>query len=141
MRWHRTAKSARFDHCYDPEDYEVPKRKKPLHISFLGGAETARADVQRICLEALPEAEAFFATANDLADLPAMFEAKRTRPFVRFGFDNYIQEPMAYAFTLAKLGDERRARYWLSVAEHHDLDAAEERKLVKALNIALRSGG
>jgi len=32
------------------------------------------------------------------------FEAKKERPFVRFGFYNYVQGPLAYAFVLARVG-------------------------------------
>lgn len=34
-------------------------------------------------------------------------------PAARFGFENYVQAPIAYAFTLAAIGEETEAKKWL----------------------------
>jgi hypothetical protein len=69
----------------------------------------------------------WFASVNTLADLVREFEAKRRRPFVRFGFYNYVQGPLAYAFVLTLLGRERDAEAEIS----RYLDEARFRAPVK----------
>ncbi len=64
----------------------------------------ARKAAARVARQALGLALPWFGGVNSLADLAREFEAKKQRPFVRFGFYNYVQEPLAYAFVLARLG-------------------------------------
>ena len=102
VRWHRSAKAALFDLCYDPVDYTTNAGE--WFVPSLWGRSVARKEAARVTREALESALPWFASVNTLADLVREFEAKRQRPFVRFGFDNYVQEPLAYAFILARVG-------------------------------------
>ncbi len=47
--------------------------------------------------------------ARSVHDLPAAFDKAAGLPIDRFGFDNYPQQRLAWAFALAAAGDETRA--------------------------------
>jgi hypothetical protein len=131
VRWHRTAKGAVFDLCYDPWDYELIKLTDRRWVipAMLGLAES-RAAATKVQAEVMAESARFFDSVQTIADLPAAFEAKRQRPYLRFGLLNYVQEPLAYAFTLAALGRLTDASEWLATAERsHRLGASESQKL------------
>ena|ERR1700722_1870357 len=135
IRWHRTSKSASMDLSYDPFDYEG----KPLTISRFQSADAVREGAKVVLEDVLWRSGEFFESVRTIPDLVDAFEAKRNRPAVRFGFENYVQHPMAYAFVLAKLGRERAARKWLEVAKkYHELDDIELTKLKRAFDDALR---
>jgi hypothetical protein len=63
-----------------------------------------------------------------VVDLPKAFEAKRVRPYVRFGWQNYWQEQFAYALTAALLGDVQVASKLLEewVSQQRDAIGALE---------------
>jgi hypothetical protein len=46
---------------------------------------------------------------EDLPTLTNAFEREESRPGGQFGFDNFVQHRLAYAFALARLGQEARA--------------------------------
>src|ERR1022692_2349304 len=83
-RWHRSAKAAIFDLCYDPIDYTMSL--DDCTISSLAGRDAATDAADRQTQIALDLALPWFASVNDVADLVQEFEAKKQRPFVRFGF-------------------------------------------------------
>jgi hypothetical protein len=102
VRWHRSAKAALFDLCYDPVDYT--SNTGEWFIPSLQGHARARKEAARVARRALESALPWFEGVSTLADLAREFEAKKQRPSVRFGFYNYVQGPLAYAFLLARLG-------------------------------------
>jgi hypothetical protein len=102
IRWHRSNKSAIFDLRYDPIDYTASFDEWSIPSSE--GRTAAREQADRSTHVALELALPWFQSVGTERDLIREFEAKKERPFVRFGFDNYVQEPLAYAFTLAKVG-------------------------------------
>jgi hypothetical protein len=102
VRWHRSTKAAHFDLCYDPVDYTTDVDE--WFVDSLMGRSVARKGAARVTRQALELALPWFASVNTLADLVREFEAKKERPFVRFGFYNYVQGPLAYAFVLARVG-------------------------------------
>ena len=58
----------------------------------------------------MPLAKSFWAETATIDGLLKAFEAKRTRPFVRFGLDNHPQQSLAFAFVLARAGQREEAR-------------------------------
>jgi hypothetical protein len=122
VAWHRTPKSALLDLRYDPIDYLDPSTQPydEWFIRSLHGEERAAADARRVCARAIPLATAFFDPVQHVDDLRRSFKAQIDRPAVRFGFHNHIQQPLAYLFTLAKLGhrDEAEALLERYVADY-----------------------
>jgi hypothetical protein len=102
VRWHRSAKAALLDLCYDPVDYT--RDAGEWFVPSLEGTSAARKKAARVTRQALELALPWFEGVQTLADLAREFEAKKRRPFVRFGFYNYVQGPLAYAFVLARVG-------------------------------------
>jgi hypothetical protein len=97
-----------FDLTYDPVDYtHNPNEWRVPHLVSVGEARSAAA---RIAGRAVPDALRFFNRVQTLADLGEAFDEKRRRPYVRFTFENYTQEPLAFAFVLARLGKAEEAR-------------------------------
>ncbi len=106
VRWHRTPKTARFDICNAAIDApsELPGGSD---ILLVHGPAVVRFGAADLIPRAVARALEFWNLAASEADLPAVFEYLKRRPTERFGFYNYVQHPLAYAFTLARLG--RRA--------------------------------
>jgi hypothetical protein len=109
LAWHRRPKSARYDLTDDPLDVEdIPLEK--LQIDVWHGPAGVRDSAQTCTRNAVPRAMKFFQRAKTIQHVADLFEEIRKRPAIRFGFYNYLQQPLAYAFTLAKLGREAEAR-------------------------------
>jgi hypothetical protein len=110
VRWHRTNRSARFDLIYDTVDHEPGKGW------FLDGFASDRDFGQR-CGSLTPRlvaaATAFMAPLTSDASVLEAFEDKRRRPTTRCGFENYHQNVLAYAFTLARVRDIAAGEEWL----------------------------
>ncbi len=106
---HATAKGCQFDLRFDPVDYDQNWRTHyAIELDPWRGRTfdlDPNGKPKRICTAAL----SMFDRVRSLADLPAEFEAKRHRTSHRFGWTNYVQEPLAYAFVLAALGEKERA--------------------------------
>ena len=108
IKTHRTTKGAVFDLSYDPVDYATDVNSWCAD-TFQAASEFAVA-VDRVAEKALPLAKSFWAETATIDGLLKAFEAKRTRPFVRFGLDNYPQQSLAFAFVLARAGKLEEAR-------------------------------
>lgn len=124
LRWHRTSKSALFDLNYDPLDYTA---------ETAGWVATSAAEIAALLEKTVPLAFGFWTST---ADLLAAFAEKERRPFVRFGFHNYVQQGLAYAFTLARAGRTEEARErlegLLKTHEHLSCVAADLRARLSA---------
>jgi hypothetical protein len=103
VKWHRTPRTALFDLCNDPLDApsELPGK---VRISSVCGLAVAQAEAADVIPRAVARAKAFWDSVSSESNLLAVFEYLKTRPSERFEFYNYIQHPLAYAFTLARLG-------------------------------------
>jgi hypothetical protein len=100
IAWHRTERAARFDLSYDPLDYEQ-------HFGYIDQLSTSDRLAKNAGEYADWVASASAAFLDPIRDLPALlhaFEEKRTRSFIRLGFEHYPQELLAYAFVLARCG-------------------------------------
>lgn len=111
IRWHRTNKSALFDFRYDPLDYESPEEFgfKSWRIDSFYGKSTAIKQAKRVSKISINAAKILWNSVQSLSDMTMVFEEQlrltQERKVNRFGFYNYVQHPMAYAFTLAKIGE------------------------------------
>ncbi len=111
IKWHRSSKSALMDLAYDPLDYT--RDVDEWSVPRFGSVEEIRIRAAEIAERATSMADVFFARVTAVDDIVGLFEEMRTRPFVRFGFDNYPRNALAYAFTLANVGRWVAAREWL----------------------------
>jgi hypothetical protein len=111
IRWHRTPKTTRIDLGYEPHNFQDewdfegqvwviwPNLGQPTP------AERAGSIARQLGSTALP----WLNQIDGLSSLPAAFEREEAREGGQFGFDNYVQNRLAYAFTLARLGRADRA--------------------------------
>jgi hypothetical protein len=111
VKWHRTPKAAAYDLSYDPIDYT--RNIGEWTISRYGNENEIIKNAEQIATRAVSEAEMFWGRVHSLSDVADLFEEWRHRKFVRFGFDNYVNAPLAYSFVLARLGRKTEATEWL----------------------------
>ena len=104
VRWHRTSKSAQIDFVFDPVDF-FADWQDGWAITALHGEVGVRRDAARVLPLAVEHALGWFSSFED-GDLLGRVEDHRhaDRPGRRFGFDNWVQQPLAYAFVLARAG-------------------------------------
>lgn len=110
IAWHRTAKQYRADLEIEPADDPKRLRADRLAVRGMAGADVVRRACERSAALTIELAEDWFARISDVASLVPLFEEAEHRPVVRFGFDNYVQHRLAYAFVLARAGELVRAR-------------------------------
>jgi hypothetical protein len=111
VRWKHAPHGPRPGLLYDPLDYTRDVRE--WSISPFDSEALVRKTAAAVAERAIPAALDYFQTVRDVPDLLDAFAAKRARPFVRFGFDNYVGEWLSYAFTHAWLHNAVEARQWL----------------------------
>jgi len=139
MRWHRTEKSSRFDLRFDPLDYHEPLTDgfNQWIIDSIQGKRTAKRDARKVGRLTANHVKKTLDTVVTFEHLCDAFEAQIAREYVRFGFFNYIDQPLAYAFTLLRMGNIQKAKdmfdRWISLA---DADA----KSVKAVEDLFNRG-
>lgn len=117
LKWHRTNKSAILDFRYDPFDYKSPGSRgfDQWLIDSLYGYDKAVKQARQVAELSLKSAKAFWDSIDDLEDVAKIYEDQlqqtraRDQKIKRFGFFNYTQHPIAYAFTLAKLDKASKA--------------------------------
>ncbi len=105
LAWHRTEKSASLDLVYDPVDFDA-EWQRHWAIDSLHGPDDFRRDAQRILPLAVEKACAWLEGVTSLTSALERAEWLRTadRPGRRFVFVNHVQQPLAYAFLLARGG-------------------------------------
>ena len=106
VKWHRTAQSARPDLLIDPLDEPSAYDIDRLVVSGMQTAADAKDAIKASTKAAVPAALGFFDRIGDLPSLVSLYEEIRARPLVRFGFDNYTQARLSYAFVLRAAGYE-----------------------------------
>ena len=115
LAWHRTEKSATPDLVFDPVDFD-PEWRARCGIDTLGEEVVVRRAVEQRLPVAIASALPWFDGARDLSSVMELAEWLRTtaRPGNRFAFEAYVQQPLAYAFLLARTGRPEAARDELS---------------------------
>ena len=133
-KWHRTNRTAMFDLTFDPVDSEDIKVWAVYNTTNCEMVKNAgKASASRVVSKAIP----LFNRAQSVADLPPLFEERLHQRNMRFGFHNYVQHPLAYAFTLAKLQNKIAAREWLQKSFGAKFDDEIKQKLAKLLDDTL----
>jgi hypothetical protein len=134
IAWHRSAKQHRADLGVDPLDYPDQYDVDRLVIPGMRSLAQFRAAAQRSAELTIEYAEEWFEPIRDLPGLVAAFERAEAAHSLRFGFDNYVQHRLAYAFVLAEAGENERAtaqldRWCASLAANERLAADLHRLL------------
>jgi hypothetical protein len=116
LRWHRTPKSVVFDLTIPLADLQVAPSEPPL--GQMGNPIVMRELAEGQAPRNIAAAEKRWGSVSSLEELAAAFERERVRPSIGFSFYNFVQHPLAYAFTLAKLGREAEATAELAKSSH-----------------------
>ena len=106
IKWHKTAQTARPDLLIDPFDEPSAYDIEALAVSGMQSTTDAKNAIKACTVMAVPRALAWFDRIGDLPSLVSLYEEVRARPVVRFGFDNYTQARLSYAFVLRAAGYE-----------------------------------
>jgi hypothetical protein len=104
VKWHRTAKTARPDLLVDPFDEPDAFDIDALVVSGMQSATDAKEAIKRSTRLAVHHATSWFKKVGDMPSLISLYEEARSRPVVRFGFDNYTQQRLSFAFVLKAAG-------------------------------------
>jgi hypothetical protein len=125
LRWHRSNKSARLDVVIDP--------KGMLQPSNLHGRQRLNADLTQLMPEAVQRAKADWKLGENLEGILELVRSLRDQRLNCFGYEMYVQLPLAFAFLSAKVGDRHDAEQTLTgYIERHHLDDKEATKLRQA---------
>ncbi len=109
LRWHRTSASVHEDLGIDPMDFPDRGRASRLLFSRSNTASLS-ADVQRVSVAAIDESGAWFERVRDIRSLIPLYREAEAATTCRFGFDNYTQYRLGYAFALAAVGQGEESR-------------------------------
>jgi hypothetical protein len=134
LAWHRTDKSASADLMYDPFDFDADWERWAINSIY--GPARVRTDAERVLPAAVRAALAWFDGVHDIPAALVRADELRTaeRPAGRFRFTNYVQQPIAYAFLLARTGSRDAALAELERGiEFHQLQHLRE-KLIALLD-------
>jgi hypothetical protein len=138
LSWHRGAKSKVFDLLFDPMD--VYSEKCDWQFSRIVRDESIlREGVRAAAPSVMAHALQIWSEVTTMETLAEVFKRRRGMPTARFRFENIIQHPIAYAFTLAKVGHLSEAREQLACS-HYMRDPVDAALLIEALEDAWKSG-
>jgi hypothetical protein len=125
VRWHRSNKSARLDVIVDPKDLPQP--------SYIHGRDRLHSDLAQLMPEAVKRAESDWKRGETLEGMLDLVRWLRDSRSNCFGYHNYTQLPLAFAFLSARAGDKLEAEQSLSeYVESFGLDEDEASKLRRA---------
>lgn len=100
-----------WDHV-DPSDRAA---RTPWAVGVTAPSGSVTAAASDMAKWAVPRADEWFSQASDVTQLPAAFAKASEMPVRRFGTDNYVQQRLAWAFSLAVAGDPEAARQHLDL--------------------------
>lgn len=129
IAWHRTEKSARMDLVYDPVDFDARWQERSS-IGALRGPDATLHDARRVLPAAIRQAIDWLDAGGDVAAALERAEFLRSadRPGRRFAFESYVQQPLAYAFLLARNGSREEALKMLDAwISSHGLDELRDK--------------
>jgi hypothetical protein len=111
VRWHRTPKSANPDLRYSG----FGRAPEPgWSIRATSGEDELRRSAILTRSEMLPKALKFFQSVKRFHDLESVFQEHERPNEFGWTFDMFAQVSLAYAFYLAKSGQEQKARRYMS---------------------------
>jgi hypothetical protein len=135
VKWHRTGKSAIFDIVDDPVDITSPYEinQSPFSMFTMNGFAFLEKAAIGSAEASLREATKFWEQVHGESDIIRVADRLRTRPAIRFGFYNYVQQPLALAFTLSRVGRLEEARTELQKASAYATATPAIRSRLEAL--------
>lgn len=105
-KWHRTAKSARFDLAYWPIDFApLASERRDWDVSPFATPDELQEDLVRVTRMVMAHAVPFWERVRGIEDLSSVYREFRSRPSVGLPFGSFPQQVLASAFVLAKSGD------------------------------------
>jgi hypothetical protein len=112
IRWHRTPKSAKMDLIYS--GFHRDGNDLGFRICTTRGKDAMRGDAEATRAHLLPKAFQFFSSVRNLSDLRVLFQQIELHHEWEWKLSNLPQVALAYAFYLAKSGQEQTARRYMS---------------------------
>jgi hypothetical protein len=127
IRWHRSDKTAKLDVIIDPVALPQP--------CFLYGPERFRVELEALLPEAVVGAQRDWDKGSTYEGMLELIRGIREKNTNCFGFRNYTQLPLAFAFLLAKTGSMELAGHeleeYLAGDWIKDAEAAKLRRLLR----------
>jgi hypothetical protein len=124
VRWHRSDKTARLDLVVDPRGLPRP--------SSGHGPDKLEEGLSELLPKAAQMAQESWRRGSTFSGMLEIICEIRDRSTNRFGYFNYTQLPLAYAFLCAKTGELKSATDELErLATTRDIDEVEKAKLMK----------
>jgi len=106
IKWHRSAKSARFDLVYRPIDFApTPAASRDWSASPFATRAEVDEDLARVTRLVLAQALPFWDGISGGGDLPRVYRDHRRRTGVGLPFESFPQQCLAEAFVYARCGD------------------------------------
>lgn len=137
IRWHRTAKAARFDFVYRPIDFEPTRADtREWAVSPLATRQELEEDLRRVAMLTVRDATPLFDRAVRVEDLPPLYSEHRARPAVGLPFGAFPQQVLAEAFVAARCGLSNANALLEGYFESYDVPAEAVRKLRQLLEEA-----
>ena len=134
IKWHRTAKSARFDLEYRPtEDAPMASETREWDVSPLATPEELQEDLSRVTRLIMAHAMPFWERVRGIEDLRTVYREQRIRQSANRPFVSYLQQDLASAFVLAKSGDAAGRAELAEYIRAHDVRPETARKLEELL--------
>lgn len=112
VQWHRTARSAKPDLRYS-ESESASRPTRIFDISTIHGHDLMEKQARSALAKLVPRALRFFESVPDLMSIEKLFVYEEQHP--QWGdLYNTPQVALAYAFYLAKMGEEEKARAYMA---------------------------
>jgi len=106
VKWHRSAKSARFDLVYRPIDFApTPAASRDWSASTFATRAEVQEDLARVTRLVLDMALPFWDGISGIGDLARVYREHRRRTAVGLPFESFPQQCLASAFVFARCGD------------------------------------
>jgi hypothetical protein len=134
IKWHRTAKSARFDLEYRPTEYApLASETREWDISPVATPEELQVDLSRVTRLIMAHAIPFWERVRGIEDLPTAYREQRIRQSANLPFVSYRQQALASAFVLAKSSDAAGRAELAEYIRANDVDPETAKKLEELL--------
>jgi hypothetical protein len=115
LKWHKTEKSADIiDINFNLLDYENPKDVTISCFSY-NNEKSLISETKKLIARVIIQSESFYRLIFGLKDLELLYLEKINRKYIRFGFENYPQTILSYAFLLKKIGKILEANKYYSM--------------------------
>lgn len=138
IKWHRTAKSARFDLEYQPtEDAPLASETRDWDVSPVATPDELQEDLSRVTRLIMAKAIPFWERVRGIEDLPAVYRQQRIRQSANLPFVSFAQQALASAFVLAKSGDGDGRSELAEYIRAHDVAPETAKKLEELLEQAM----